>query len=969
MRWSADGLLEFAHEAEGRDKRLVAYVVMEPGRRGDLRRELSQRLPDYMVPAMFIELAELPLTPNGKLNRRNLPTPVWEGRSGGSATRTAVEEILCDICAEVLGIREIGVDQNFFELGGHSLLATQVIARVRSVFQTEVPLRVLFESPTVSGMARRLAESAAIGSIPPLVPVAREGDLPLSFAQQRLWFLDRVNPGGVAYNLPFALRLKGTLNINAVQMSLDEIVRRHEALRTCFPARQGIAIQKITPPYRVSLPLTDLSSLEEKARECEAASQMRREAEGSFDLAQGPLIRASLIRLSDDQHDLLITMHHIAADGWSIGVLVREFMSCYAAYSTGGQPELAELPVQYADFAVWQRELLQGELLESQLSYWKEQLRDIPALGLVGDYGRTRGQNNRAGTVAFTLDSALCEGLKRLARREGTTLFMVLELVFKLLLSRYSGQTDITIGSPIANRNHLRTEELIGFFVNTIALRSNVHGNLTFRDLLARERKTVLEAYAHQDLPFDKILEALETERDLSRSPLFQVMFSLQNTPWAPLELPDLRIIPRESHTAAAKFDLTVATWEDTGGTISGRWEYNADLFRQDSAERQVRHFTELLRSAVEQPDARVSQLRALSPDEERQQCEEWNSTARPFPVEPTLAALFEEQVSKTPDAIAVEYADRRLTYRELDDRANALACALQNLGVREESRVGICMERGPEMIVAVLGVVKAGAAYVPLDPGYPPARLQFMIEDSGIKVLLTETRSQGVVAELSPEILCVDEIGTRGTKARRVIASADSLAYLMYTSGSTGHPKAVMVSQQAVKRLVLNTDYVDFRLEDRIAQAANASFDAATFEIWGALLNGACVVGLTRAEILSSASFQRTLEAKRITHLFLTTALFNQYAREAKNTFRTVRNLLFGGEAVNVDCVREVLGGSGPERLLHVYGPTECATFACFHHVETIEPEAQTVPVGRPLANTETYVLDPHGELSPVGA
>jgi amino acid adenylation domain-containing protein len=358
-----------------------------------------------------------------------------------------------------------------------------------------------------------------------------------------------------------------------------------------------------------------------------------------------------------------------------------------------------------------------------------------------------------------------------------------------------------------------------------------------------------------------------------------------------------------------------------------------------------------------------------LSPDEERQQCEEWNRTARPFPIEPTLAALFEEQVSKTPDAIAVEYADRRLTYRELDDRANALACALQNLGVREESRVGICMERGPEMIVAVLGVVKAGAAYVPLDPGYPPARLQFMIEDSGIKVLLTETRSQGVAAELSPEILCVDEIGTRGTKARRVIASADSLAYLMYTSGSTGHPKAVMVSQQAVKRLVLNTDYVDFRLEDRIAQAANASFDAATFEIWGALLNGACVVGLTRAEILSSASFQRTLEAKRITHLFLTTALFNQYAREAKNTFRTVRNLLFGGEAVNVDCVREVLGGSGPERLLHVYGPTECTTFACFHHVETIEPEAQTVPVGRPLANTETYVLDPHGELSPVGA
>ncbi|HID62186.1 MAG TPA: non-ribosomal peptide synthetase, partial [Anaerolineae bacterium] len=674
------------------------------------------KLPDYMVPSAFVTLDALPLTPTGKVDRRALPAPDGtrpEVENVYVAPRTPEEEIVAGIWAQILGLERVGIHDNFFELGGHSLLATRLASRLRDALQVEVPLRALFETPTVAGLAesiRRKMWAAQDLSIPPIQPVPRDRDLPLSFAQQRLWFLDQLEPGSPFYNIPTAVRLTGPLDVAALEQTLNEIVRRHEALRTTFETVDGRARQVIAPELTVPLPVTDLTDLPEAEREAEALQLASQEAQRPFDLARGPLLQARLLRLGGEDHVALLTMHHIVSDGWSMGILIQEIAALYEAFSNGRPSPLQELPIQYADFAHWQREWLQGETLEAQLSYWKQQLDGSPPLlELPTDRPRPAVQSFRGRTQAFALPKDLSRAIKDLGHQEGTTLFMTLLAAFQSLLYRYTGQETINVGTPIANRTQSEIEGLIGFFVNTLVMRADLSGDPGFRELLKRVREMALGAYAHQDLPFEMLVDALQPERNLSHSPLFQVMFVLQEAPTGAQALSDLTLRGVEAETGVAKFDLTLSMAEDGDGDgLGGVFEYNVDLFDAATIERMIAHFQTLLEGIVADPNRPISELPLLTEAERRQLLVEWNDTVADYPQDRCIHELFEAQVERTSDAVAVVFEGEELTYDELNRRANQLAHHLRKLGVGPETLVGICVERSPEMIVGLLGIFKA---------------------------------------------------------------------------------------------------------------------------------------------------------------------------------------------------------------------------------------------------------------------
>src|SRR5271166_1052329 len=805
--------------------------------------------------------------------------------------------------------------------------------------------------------------------LPESIPrVSREAPLPLSFAQQRLWFLDQLEGGSTAYHIPEAFRLRGALNIGALKRSLDEIVRRHEALRTVFRKAEGGPIQIVLPELELFMPIIDLAGLPE----AELIRQLAEAAYKPFDLARGPLLRAALYRLGEEEHLLFLNIHHIVSDGWSSGVLLGELSRLYAAFVEGRPSPLPEPAIQYADYAAWQRDWLKGETLERQLNYWKEQLADAPALlELPTDRPRPPVQTFRGGHVVFTISKETTEGLKAIGRRVGATPFMTLYAAFAILLSRWSGQEDLVIGSPIAGRRHPATEPLIGFFVNALALRGDLSGNPTFTELLTRVKPMTLEAYAHQDLPFEQLVDALQPERSLSRTPLFQAVLVLQNTPLEAMELGGLEAAPVECGYKIAKFDLTLG-FEETEEGLRGGFEYNADLFDASTIRRMEDHFRTLLEGIVADPDRKIVDLPLLTAAERQRILVEWNDTQTDYPSDKCIHQLFEEQVERAPDAAAAVFEEERLTYRELNTRANRLARHLRTLGVGPEVVVGICVERSLEMIVGLLGILKAGGAYVPLDPEYPQERLTFMVEDARVPVVLVHDQTRGRLPASTARIVCLDadwEAIDKGPSHNPPVETIpENLAYVIYTSGSTGRPKGVSVTHRPIVRLVCNTNYVELRPSDRIAQAANASFDAATFEIWGALAHGGATVVVGKETVLSPADFAAFLSEQKITTLFLTTALFNEMVRQASEAFRRLRHLLFGGEAVDVGRVRSALAGAPPERLLHVYGPTESVTFATWHLVEEVLEGATTVPIGRPLANTRAYLLDRHLQPVPVG-
>ncbi len=808
---------------------------------------------------------------------------------------------------------------------------------------------------------------------------------PASFAQQRLWFLDQLIPGNSIYNVPTVIRLTGLLNLAALEQTFNEIVRRHETLRTTFIVLDGQPLQAIAPSLTIPISVLNLQELAADEQEVKAKCIINAEIEHPFDLSSKPLLRVILLVLSETEHILLLNMHHIICDDWSMGVLISELGTLYAAFAQNQLSPLLELPLQYADFAHWQREWLQGELLQTQLAYWREQLNGISILHLPTDKPRSAIQNYQGATQFLELPKKLIDALETLSQQEDVTLFMTLMAAFKTLLYRYTHQEDIALGSPIANRTRSEIEGIIGFFVNSLVLRSNLSGNPTFRELLGRVREITLGGYSHQDLPFEKLVQELHPERNLSHHPLFQVVFGFQNAPMSALEMPGLVPSFMNIDLKKTRFDLELHLWkcsEDFRSLSGGNWEYseglrgvmvyNTDLFEQATISRMLKHFQTLLSGIVANPEQRIANLPLLSDVERHQVLVEWNNTQADYPQDKCIHQLFEEKVQQYPDSIVVKFANEQLTYQELNSRSNKLAQYLQKLGVCSEVLVGICISQSIEMVIGLLGILKAGGAYVPLDPSYPQQRLNFMLEDAQISVLLTQENLLKHFEGFSNIIISIDKdweiINQKKEDNFKSDLNSDHLAYVIYTSGSTGKPKGVAVPHKAVNRLVCNTNYIKLSPSDKIAQASNTSFDAATFEIWGALLNGAQLVGISKDVTLSPHEFALQLREKGINILFLTTALFQQIVRETPQAFATLKYLLFGGETVNTRWIEKIFKYNVPKHLIHVYGPTENTTFSSYYCVEELLTSAKSIPIGRPILNTQIYILDTHLEPVPIG-
>jgi amino acid adenylation domain-containing protein len=959
----------------GGEARLVAYVVAVEGAEtpaaAELRAFLRGTLPDWMVPGAYVALERLPLSPNGKVDRKALPAPAAAAGEGRDP-RTPLEAELCAEAAALLGIERVGPEDDFFDLGGHSLAVTRLLGRVRDRWRVEVPIRDFFAAPRVGALADRIpaaADRPAAGA-PPLVPVARTGPVPASAAQARLWFIDRMHPGLATYNIPESLHLSGPLDVAVLERALTDAVRRHEALRTTLAAGEDGPVQVIHPPYAVALPVTDLRGAADP--EAEARRLARAEASRPFDLEAGPLFRVALLRTADQEHRLLLTMHHAVGDGWSTGVLLSELSALYAAFVEGRTSPLADPPVQYADYAAWQRAWMRGEAEAAQLAYWRAALADAPAaLELLADRPRPAVQRHRGAELRFAFGSALAEVVRGLARREGATPFIAFLAGLQATLARWSGQDDLVVGTPVAGRRNPALEGLIGFFVNTLAVRTRLDGDPTGAELLARVRQAALGAWDHQDVPFDRVVEAVRPGRSLAHAPLFQVMFALQNAPGCVAPLGPVHARRERVPADRAHFDLTIELEEGEDG-IAGLLEYDTDLFDRATAERLVRHWERAMAALAADPAAPLSALPLMDDAERDAVLLRANATARPYERDATVHALFAAQAARTPDAPAVVAGDETMSYAALERRANWLAHHLRALGVGPEGRVGVCLPRGTELVVAFLAVLKAGAAYVPLDPDYPAERLAWMEADAGVRVRVTSSALVGRLSSNGLATVRVDDdaaaIAARPDTAPETFRDAEALAYVVYTSGSTGRPKGIGIPHRGVVRLVRGTDYVRVHPDDAIAQASSASFDAITFEVWGALLNGARVVVIPRETTLDPAALARALGDGGVTTLFLTTALFNTAVRERADVFRGLRHVLFGGEAVDPEMVRRCLDGGAPERLLHVYGPTESTTFASWHRVDAVPADAATVPIGFGVASTTLYVLDAAMRPAPAG-
>jgi amino acid adenylation domain-containing protein len=947
----------------GERGRLVAWWTGAAASDAELREHLRRRLPEAMVPSAFVRLEALPLTPAGKVDRRALPAPPADAASPDFVPgRSPVEEALTGLFADLLGAERVGIHDDFFALGGHSLLVTRLVSRIREALGVELPPRAAYEAPTVAGIARWIEESrsAAGRGAPPVRPVPRTGPLPVSFAQRRLWFLDRTGLTGHAYNSPLALRLRGPLDPDLLSHALTGLVRRHEALRTVFGERDGEPVQIVLLPFEVPVPAADLSSRAD--REAEAARLVAAGNRARFDLARGPLLEARLLRLGEREHVLSLVLHHIVCDGWSMEVLAREL----SALAQGR--ELPELPVQYPDFAVWQRERAGEPEMARQLAWWTARLAGAPAPRLPLDHPRPALETFRGAGHRLLLPTGTAEGLRRLGRAAGLTLSMTLLAGFQALLARITGQDRIVVGSPVANRNRGEIEGLIGFFVNSLALATDLGGDPETGELLRRVRETALGAYDHQDLPFDRLVEELQPERTLSHNPLFQVMFVLQQREaMAPrLDLPGIEAEALDLPELTVRFDLELHLWPAAGG-LQGLWLYNADLFEAATIDRLAGHFARLLAGLASGVEERLSTLPLLSEAEREQLLGEWNATTAEYP-RSTIHEVFALRAAESPEAVAVEQGDLQLSYAELDHRSDRLAAVLAGLGAGPDTLVAVSAARSPEMVVAWLAILKAGGAYLPVDPSYPAKRQRAMLEDSGAAVLLAGPG--GELPEWSGRTLHLGDLpeGPEGAPVPAPRVDPGHLAYVNYTSGSTGTPRGVAIPHRAVLRLLFGTDYVTLGPADRIAHASNVSFDAATFEVWGALLHGGRLVIIPRETLLEPRAYAAEIRRAGVTALFLTTALFQQIVTEAPGAFAGVRTVLFGGEQADPRRVRQALAEGPPERLLHVYGPTESTTFATWHPVESVPEGVATVPIGRPLANTRAHVLDTALGPVPVG-
>jgi len=786
---------------------------------------------------------------------------------------------------------------------------------------------------------------------------------PVSFAQQRLWIVDQLARDAGAYGMPAAYRLRGPLSVAALRAALQGLLDRHEALRTTFFVEGGTLQQLVHAAASVGLEVEEVDG--------RLADELAAEARHAFDLAAGPLFRVRLFRLGAGEHVLVLNMHHIVSDGWSHEVLERDLGELYAAAVGGRVVALPDLAIQYADYSVWQRDWMSGEALQQQMAYWRAQLDGLPPLRMPTDFARPAVQCFRGATVRCEIPQEIADALRALAQRAGATLFMTLLAAFHVLLARHAGQTDFAVGSPVAGRNRPELEDVTGCFVNSLVLRNRLAPEQSFRDFLRQVSATVRGALSHQDMPFEKLVAELLPERETNRNPLFQVMFSLRGEGEGGLRLAGLEVDPVTISADVAKVDLTLFVSE-TAGALRCHLNYGTALFDGPTVRAMLDQFRELLADIVADPGKPVSSLRQMDERARMRELRDWNDTATDYPRTQPLGALFAARAARTPAAVAVRDERAVLAYAELERRSNQLAHHLIGCGVARGEAVGLALPRSVELAIGVLGILKAGGAYLPLDPDYPAERQQFMLDDARVRVLVT-----GGGAAAPPESArrrVVDllrdrrAIEARAAEPPCISVGGEDLAYVIYTSGSTGRPKGVCIPHRAVSRLVLETNYLRLGEGDRVAQLSNISFDAATFEIWGALLTGATLEVFARNVLLSPEVFARQLIDRRIGALFLTTALFNRLAAHAPGMFAGVDTVMFGGEAADVASVRKVLAAGAPKRLLNVYGPTECTTFATFHEIVTGDTERSTIPIGLPIGNTQAYVLDAALEPLPVG-
>jgi len=961
--------LVMAREDQPGVKQLVAYFApasKQAVNEGELAAHLKQSLPEFMIPSAFVALEAFPLSPNGKIDRKALPKPEYGGDTEEYvAPRTEIEEQVAAIWGKVLGRERVGLHDDFFSLGGHSLLATRVVSRIRQAFGIELPLRAMFEAPTVGQLAKRVDELLSSGkeTVPSILPVPRDRNLPLSFAQQRLWFLNELEPENPLYNVPIAVGMSGKLNTNALERSLNEIVRRHEILRTTFRMENNQPVQLIAPELRIKIETTDLSDIP-GAEQQNAVKRLAIDgAKAIFNLETGPLFRASVLRLNPGEHVLLLNMHHIISDGWSMWQLVRELGALYGAFAEGKPSPLPDLPIQYADYGVWQRKWMRDDVLAQHLDFWKKQLEGAPGvLELPADRTRPPIQTYRGTTEKVIFPVELLSKLKEVSAGEGATLFMTLLAAYQALLFRYTGQEDVVVGTPIANRTRAEIEELIGFFVNTLVMRTSVAGSPTFREVLQRVRTTALGAYAHQNLPFEKLVEVLQPERDLTRTPVFQIWFALQNAPRLEFNLPGLELHLLDVHNGTSKFDLGLFTVEKPDG-LHCMVEYSTDLFDRSTIQRFIEHFRMMLEGIAANPDQLIAQIPILSVKEREQVLVGWNQATLASSAITTLHQFFEEQVRKTPDAAALVVGSQRLTYRELNERANQIAHRLTKLGAGPEILVGVFLERTTNLLPAILGVLKSGSAYVPLDPMYPRERLSAIIEDAKAPIVLTQKSLAPELEGTTPGVICVDapeeHFENESAENPGVALQLNNLAYVLFTSGSTGRPKGVALEHRSAVTFV-NWAQTVFSREELagVLLSTSVCFDLSIFEIFVPLSVGGKIVLVQNALYLPSG------EARNEVTLINTVPSAMAELVRMQAVPASVKTVNLAGEALPETLVNEIYASTSVAKVYNLYGPTEDTTYSTY----TLTRPQEKVTIGEPLPNSQAYVVDPEGNPQPVG-
>jgi amino acid adenylation domain-containing protein len=934
----------------------------------DIRKGLMKRLPAYMVPDDFIALQHLPVSVQGKPDRAFLASRKDRQVSGTThfqAPVTPLEQQLAAIWQDLLRLKKVGLHDNFFYIGGHSLLATRVVSAIRKELRVEVSIKDLFVHTTIQTLANHVQKQRGTGSAMGIAVQQKNEHVPLSFAQERLWFIDKLQ-GSVQYNMPFVFRLKGELNKEHLQSSFLRILQRHEVLRTVITEENGVVAQVVRPFGQWQFGFIDGSDMDAE----QVQERIRQLVTTPFDLSNDTMLKVWLIECSPKENILVAVVHHIASDGWSTGILVEELVELYRSYTDGREPVLPALPIQYADYAIWQRNYLSGETLDTKLAYWKSQLKDVPPLQLPSDYARPVVQSIKGGVVSKRIGKDVMQALNKFTQEQAVTPFMALLSVFNVLLQRYSGQSDICVGSPVAGRQQQEVEGLIGFFINTLALRTQIDDRASFTQLVQQLKKTTLDAYEHQDIPFEKIVGSLGVVRDMSRSPLFPVVFTLQNTPEpVSLDLHGITLARESSGYIAAQFDFGIDITESEEG-LQFTIIYCSDLYKRATMERMLEHYENLLRSALSNQDAAIAGLSMLNEREEKKLLLSFNDTYSEYASNKTVIDLFEEQVRLSPKAVALVFEEEEWSYERLDEQSTRLANYLLSKGVKEETLVPVCINRSANLIISIIAILKAGGAYVPVDPTYPASRISYMLNDIGSTFMLTEPS-----IELSPEILnsCeridIDEelLAAQSKKRIRVCVKPTLLAYILYTSGSTGVPKGVQIEHRNVVSLVKGVKFVDLTSKDVILSTGSPSFDATTIEYWGALLNGGMLVMCAEHVLLDTVLLKQEIEKRGVTIMWFTAGWFNELVEIDISLFSTLKTILVGGDRLSPVHIEQTAKKYPALKIVNGYGPTENTTFSLTYPITNLE-SGKDIPVGYPLSNRKAYILDEQSRLCPVG-